>query len=116
MGDLPETWKFATLREDGSIKIEWEIRQPFRSMGVLRLTEKDDAYVQVFTEIRNHQPGRRVSLGASSMDQIADQLKEEEDSPQYQELLKRDAALIEDLKKQYPNLSKKPGLPDEEAV
>lgn len=103
--DIPDTWKFGTLQEDGSILVEWHIREPFRSMGYIMLHEKDKDYAVVYNLIKDVEPGRRSSLG-NSMEDLVRRIKEEEASPEFQEILKRDAAVLDEIKKKYPYLNK----------
>lgn len=109
----PATWKFATLQQDGSIEIQWQIRQPYRSMGIIILKEGDSLYTEVLEETKKFQPGRRVSLGGPTMDDIEKQVKDQENSQEFQEFLTQNASMIEEMEKQYPNLRRKTGTEDQ---
>jgi hypothetical protein len=106
MSNFPETWKVATLEKDGSITVEWEIRQPYLSKGILVFQPTDSTYSELFEELKG-EPGCRKPLDGLSMDELARTFREEEESPEYKEFLRQNAAIIEEMERQYPQLKRK---------
>src|SRR5579883_1690934 len=96
---IPHHWKFATFQENGTILIEWRIREPFSSTGVIVLEKNNSNFHLVLERLKNSPPGMRVSI-STSIEDLAKQAQEEKKDPKYKQFLEENADVLEEYKKQ----------------